>query len=288
VWQSDCRTRAAKHPAGKENVASILDKQQRLMLQRHKTKFLTPRECEQLCRKMIEDRPIRDDEDDVLKIILKYSGGNPYKTVWYNQISPDDWLKLTEDLISGIVTEYLSQNPVDYIRLAWFYRRLSQIGHPGSINVSLKNVEKLGPCFANVCSYLASVQNIDPSSWHGIGSSLIQLLDLEDVKDSEFFRLSILSLFSKNAEIDHFSELASRFNQSDPYARREIFLAAKRSNATDWLRQHKEQFNMMDSWQQRAFLYGVSNFPQDERKFFINHCKLERPFDAALGKWAKG
>jgi hypothetical protein len=97
-----------------------------------------------------------------------------------------------------------------------------------------------------------------------------------------------LSLFSKNEEIDHFPELASRFHQSDPYARREIFLAAKRSNAIDWLRQHKEQFNLMDPWQQRAFLYGVSSFPQDERKFFVRQCKLERPFDEVLGKWAKG
>src|SRR5262249_32798339 len=69
----------------------ILDRQQRLMLQRHKTKFLTPFDCQMLCRTMIEDRPISDDEDEVLKIIQKYSGGNPYKTIWYNQISTEDW-----------------------------------------------------------------------------------------------------------------------------------------------------------------------------------------------------
>ena len=270
------------------SVAAILDKQQRLILQRHKTKFLTASECQKLCLTMIEDRPISDDEDAVLKLIFKYSGGNPYKTVWYNQISEEDWMKLTEDVIAGIITDYLTQTPVDYIRLSWFYRRMSQIGHPGAIEISLTNIERLGPCFANVCSYFASVQTIEPDDWRDIGAALIQLLDSPEVKTSEFFRLSILSLFSKNAHIDHFPALASRFQQSDPYARREILLAAKEHKSIDWIRQYKEHFGSMDPWQQRAVLYGASGFPPDERKFFINQCVLDRPFDMVLAKWAKG
>ena len=85
-------------------------------------------------------------------------------------------MKLTEDVIAGIITDYLTQTPVDYIRLSWFYRRMSQIGHPGAIEISLTNIERLGPCFANVCSYFASVQTIEPDDWRDIGAALIQLL----------------------------------------------------------------------------------------------------------------
>ena len=54
------------------SIASILDKQQRLTLQRHKTSFFKPHEFRILCKQMIEDRPISQDEDQLLKLISPY------------------------------------------------------------------------------------------------------------------------------------------------------------------------------------------------------------------------
>jgi hypothetical protein len=170
----------------------------------------------------------------------------------------------------SFIREYIDKPEVDYIRLRWFYRRLSQIGHPGAIDLSLEELETLGPCFANICLYLASVQAIDADRWKGIGSRLLGLLESDEIKSNEFFRLSILSLFSRNAYINHFSVLASRFQVSDPYARREIFLAAKKNNAVDWLREHKESFESMDPWQRMAFIFCCADLPADEKKYFIN------------------
>ena len=153
-------------------IAGILDKQQRLTLQRHKTKMLKPSEFRQMCREMIEDRPISSDEKTLLDIIRKYSGGDPYVTISYSQIAPSDWKKVTNEIVEGIIKEYLSKEPIDYIRLRWFYRRLAQIGHQGAIEISLSQLAKLGPCLANVCGYLASVQAIDPPRWKRIGAQL--------------------------------------------------------------------------------------------------------------------
>jgi hypothetical protein len=222
-----------------------------------------------------------------VKLIKRYSGGNPYKTVSYDEISPEDWKKITDEIIRGIIREYIDKDEVDYIRLRWFYRRLAQIGHPGAIDVSLDELDRLGSCFANICSYLASVQAIEADRWKEIGARLLTLLDSDEVRNNEYFRLSILSLFSRNAYIDHFAALVSRFQGSDPYVRREIFLAAKINNATDWLREHKESFQSMDPWQQMAFLYCCSRFPRDERRYFINRWTFDRPFDVVLAKWAK-
>jgi hypothetical protein len=197
---------------------------------------------------MIADRPISEEEDKLLQLIRRYSGGNPYQTVSYDEIAPEDWKKITAEIVRGIIREYIEQDEVDYIRLRWFYRRLAQIGHPGAIDVSLEELEKLGPCFAHICSYLASVQAIDVGRWKDIGARLLSLLDSDEVRSNEFFRLSILSLFSKNADMNHFTALASRFQASDPYVRREIFLAAKKHLAIDWLREHKERFDSMDPW----------------------------------------
>lgn len=268
-------------------LASILDKQQRLMLQRHKTKFYNPTDFRTLCAEMIQDRPISKNEASLLSIIKKYSGGNPYRTITYNQITPSDWASISETAIRNVIEDYLSRPHVDFIRLRWFYRRLSQIGHPGAIEVSLQNLEKLGPCFANICFYLASVQSVDSNLWKNIGGRLLGLLDLDEVKQHEYFRLSILSLFSRNTHMNHFSSLTKLYQASDPFVRREVLLAAKVNGAFDWIREHKESFNLMDPWQKMAYLYCTSGWPADEKKYFINRWTFERPFEQLLAKWSK-
>jgi len=268
-------------------VANVLDKQQRLMLQRHKTKIYKPEEFRRLCSEMIEDRPIDRNESRLLGLIKKYTGGNPYKTISYNTISRDDWAQFSTETVSKIINEYLNKEDVDYIRLRWFYRRLAQVGHPGAIEVSLNQLDSLGPCLANICFYISSLQNIEPAQWKGIGSKLLALLDSDDIKENEFFRLSILSLFSRNSYINHFSQMSRLFSVSDPFARREILLSAYQNGAVDWLREHKEAYINMDPWQKMAFTYCASMLPKDEKKYFINRFSYEGPFAETLAKWAK-
>lgn len=268
-------------------VATILDRPQRLMLQRHKTKFYKTEDFQQLCMSMIEERLINHDEADLLKIIQKYSGGNPYKTIFFSEISEEDWGLITSETLRRIIEEYISKTPTDYVRLSWFYRRLAQIGHPGAVEVSLDYLALLGPCFASICSYLASIQSIEPDKWVLIGERLLRLLDLDEVKSNEYFALLILSLFSKNQHIDHFTKLAKIFESSPPFVRREILLAAKTNSAYGWIRQYKESFSSMDPWQKLAFIYCCSGLPSDEKKFFINRWVTDRPFDKVLAKWSK-
>lgn len=268
-------------------MASVLDKQQRLTLQRHKTKFYLPEEFRALCSEMIEDRPIDESEERLLGIIRKYTGGNPYQSISYNSIKPEDWKQFSDKIVRKIICEYLSSREVDYIRLRWFYRRLTQVGHPGALEVSIEEFERLGPCLANICSYVASIQSIEAEDWKVIGGKLLALLDTEEIAQSEFFRLSILSLFTRNKHINHFASLASRYQSSDPFARREILLAAYQNDAFDWLREHKESYGQMDSWQKMAFIYGASGFPRDEKKYFINNCHHDGPYETVLAKWSK-
>ena len=116
--------REARQALGR--LAQILDKQQRLTLQRHKTRFFYPDAFEQHCRSMIEDRPINIEEEIILKIVRKYSGGNPYATISYNQISAEDWGQFSPELVRKIIEECIEVTEVDFIRLRWFYRRLAQ------------------------------------------------------------------------------------------------------------------------------------------------------------------
>lgn len=270
-------------------IATVLDKQQRLMLQRHKTKFYEPEEFKKLCLEMIEDRPINANEKTLLALVKKYSGGDPYTTISYSQISATDWASISPAAIHNIIESYINAEYVDYIRLRWFYRRLTQIGHPGAIDVSLDNLERLGPCFSNICVYLGSVQSVAPADWKRIGSKLLGLLKISEVQSSEYFRLLILSLFTRNSHINHFSKLQRLYQRGDAVIRREIILASRVNSALDWAREHKESFRAMDPWQKSAFIYAASGFPRDEKRYFINRQKLEfeRPFELTLAKWAR-
>lgn len=268
-------------------LALTLDRQQRLMLQKHKTKIYTPHEFRSFCQEMLEDRPIDDNEERLLEIIKKYTGDNPYISITYNDIKPEDWEQFSDEIVTIIIKEYLAKKETDYIRLRWFYRRLAQVGHPGALKVSIDNISKLGPCFASICAYIASIQSIEPEQWKILGGNLLQLLESEEVLNNEFFRISILSLFTKNEHINHFPCLAKVFQNSDPFSRREIILASIKNGAIDWLREQKETYLHMDPWQQMSFIYCASGFPKDEKKFFINRFDYGEPFKKILAKWSK-
>ena len=108
--------------------------------------------------------------------------------------------------------------------------------------MTLDQIQRLGPCFANICFYLSSIQTVDSTKWCAIGDQLLDLLGSEEVKNSEYFRLSILSLFSRNAQLNHFSQLSNMYQSSDPFVRREVILAASVSGAIDWLKKSKGIF----------------------------------------------
>ena len=268
-------------------LAGALDRQQRLMLQKHKTRVFGADAFREHCKNMIEDRPISEEEENILNIVRKYSGGNPYATVTYNQIASEDWEAFEGGVVSGIVTEYLQADEVDYIRLRWFFRRLAQVGHYGALEVIIDHIGLLEPCLPSVCTYISSIQAIPPNKWKGIGEELINILESGPPLDTEFARLSVLSLFSRNEHIDHFAKLAQRFSLGDGHTRREILLAAKANLEADWLRELKESYSQMDPWQQMAFVYCVSILPRDERRYFLGRHSFSCLFDKQLMKWSK-
>ena len=268
-------------------IATTLDQQQRLMLQRHKTKIFEAKEFRTLCAEMIKDRPISEQEDKILNLINKYSHGDPYRIVFYDDISNEDWNSISDEIVANIITEYLSQPVIQFDRLRWFYRRLTQVGHPGGIDVTLDNIEKLMSCFANICMYLGSVQKIPSDKWIFIGKRLLKLLQTDVVQSNEYFRLLILSIFTKNKHINHFADLVQAYQRSDAFVRREIILSAKQNDAYDWLREQRDSYNSMDPWQQMAFIFSISHIPKEERKFFIKHRASDSYVMNILFKWAK-
>lgn len=265
-------------------VAQTLDRQQRLILQRHKTRIFARSEFLNHAHLMTHDQPISETEASLLAVVRKYSGGNPYRSVLINDVSTEDWKTISDAGFSAILESYLSSAHVDYSRLAWFYRRLAQVGHPGALGATLDRVTVLTPCLASVVSYISSIQDLPTHRWLELGQRLIDLLDVAPLNASEYYQASIVGAIARSGSMNHFEGLARRFETSSAAVKRQILLAAVWHRATDWLRERKEDFRSFDAFSRLAFLYAVRSLPQDERKFFLrNHAtEMADPVEATL------
>lgn len=269
------------------SLANTLDKQQKLLIQRHKTKLMDGDEFSKFCLEMVEDRPIDDLERALVLIIQKHSHGDPYRTVWLSDLSDEELSKFRPDVIEKIIKDYLAKSEPDYIRLRWFIRRLAQIGHPAGVNVLLQEFSRLLPALSEICRYFLAVSQNADLDWVNIGQDLLSFFDNEIIKSNEYYQLSILSLFASQEKFDNLPSIVNFYQNASPYLRREIIICAAKHKATDWIRELKETFSMMDLWNRRAFIYASSIFPAEERKYFLKDIHANDLIDEFIIKWVK-
>jgi retron-type reverse transcriptase len=269
------------------SLANSLDKQQKLLIQRHKTKILASDKFRNYCLEMVEDRPIDDLEKELIVIIRKHSHGNPYRVVWLSELSSDELSKFRPEVIDKILTDYLAKDEPDYIRLRWFIRRLAQIGHPAGVNIFLREFSKLLPAMSEICRYFLAVSQVADLEWKAIGHDLLDLFSNEIVKSNEYFQLSILSLFSAQEKLNNLPGILQLYQNASPYLRREIIICAAKHGASDWLRELKEGYPSMDPWNHRAYLFATSLLPAEERKFFLKYANANDLIDELIISWSK-
>lgn len=269
-------------------IAEILDKQQRLQLQRKKTQLLSSTEFIEYAKKMIEDRPINDLEGHLISIIRKHSNDDPYKNIFMSDLSKEELKEFNKEVVEKILSDYLSKDKPDFVRLRWFIRRLTQIGHKSAIDFCLDNFEELIPAISEISRYFVAVSSKDPElDWEIIGGKLLDLLSNKMVKSNAYFQISILSLFSQEKQLNHIPRLVQDYNNSSNDLKRNIILAAAESGHGDWLRELKEQAQAMAPWTKRAFIYAAIQLPADERKFFLRTMKSDKKLNNMIIKWAK-
>lgn len=269
-------------------VAEIMDKQQRLQLQRGKTKILTSEQLQTLSAAMIEDRAINDLERDLLRIIRRHSGGNPYRTVLLSSLTPQELRSFREPTVRRILDEYLAADETDFVRLRWFLRRLGQVGHPAAVSYCIEHIPQLTPALGDICHYLVGVSLArSPVDWAAHGAALLAALENELIQSNEYLQLSMLALFARETGLDHIARILQRFKASPPSIRREIILIAAAAGAADWLRELKEEVPAMDPWTKRAFLYSAKVLPREERRFFIRSLDLSGTLERLIAAWAR-
>lgn len=269
-----------------QNIAKVLDTQQKLKLQSGKTQVYEKLDFQKYCTEMINDQPINGYEEELTDIIRKYSNGNPYKAVKISNIKEEDLKKFTTDVVENILQDYLDQEPTDYSRLRWFLRRLAQVGHPAGVEFCLTNLKELTPALKELSQYFASV-SANNYDWNIAGEKILEALESDIIKSNEYFILSLLSLFSKKIELNHLDKLIEKYTYLPEVAKREIIITAMSSGKGDWLRELKERVGSMSIWTKRAYFASCSELPSDERKHFLRAQDRYSKIDDLIIKWAK-
>jgi hypothetical protein len=257
-------------------VAEILDKQERLILQRFKTKIFNKSEFLRECDSHLNFEPLNETEKKILEIVKEHSDGSPYgKKISWSDLEEDEKEFFSKIYYDRLINGYLNDNNgPNYSKLRWLYRRLRQIGAPQAIDFSLEKFEKLTPVINDVCEYFISAIPNYSGDISEKGEIIHKLLKNELVKSSEYFQISLINLFSKSKELNHFSIFASMFDSVSDNLKRKILFVANSNNASDWIREIKEKYSSMSIWSKRAFLIACSSLPKDERKFFYDTASM--------------
>ena len=186
-------------------MADILDKQQRLIIQKQKTKIYEGEEFNAHCQSMFQDRPINNFEEEILRVLRTHSSRNPYSNISLNTLSLSEVKVFEQSRVETILSDYLKEIEPNFTRLRWLLRRLSQIGIPSAVDFCVNHVDELTPAISDICHYLVSVNNNYAGDWKVLGTQIFNLLDSELINSNEYFQMTLLSLFGRKPTLNNTS-----------------------------------------------------------------------------------
>jgi hypothetical protein len=253
-------------------LTSCVDTFQRLTLNRSKTKIMTSAQFVAFADRMLIDNPINDAEAEIIEVIREASD-DPYSSISLQAIPKAQWKVMDEDRIRAVLQSYVDEADIDFVRLRWFLRRITQVGVPGGVEFLVDRADLLAPALSEITRYISSARRRFEGDWPLIGGKLLGLLDDPVVKTSEYMQMLIANVFEAVVELNHIGSLTRRFDNVGPWCRREIVLAAATANAQAWVQTQKERFAGADDWMRRAVLYAMRCLPDDERKFWLRKTK---------------
>jgi Reverse transcriptase (RNA-dependent DNA polymerase) len=269
------------------NLAQILDNQQRLILQNEKTRVLTANDFAAIARSMLIDRPANEKEAAILALIGSKTGGDRYREISLKDLSLAELKVVSQDVLDDLLSHYLSEPAVDYPRLSWLLRRLTQVGAPGGVEFVLAQMGQLSPILGPAMRYLmAAVPNVTGDK-KTIGKKVLAALDLPVIQKSPYLQMILLNVLATLPELDHVDPVTALYPAADPAVRREILCVAGAGARADWLRDRKAEYRGMDVWARRAFVYASRALPREEADFWIQSVRdIMSPIEKVVARHA--
>lgn len=271
------------------DLANILEKQQKLVLQKSKTKIVSIQDFLKISELRSQNNPRNQIERDMLKIIEAHSEGDNYHNFRLKTLSQDELDAFSEDNLTELFKEYLDNDEEpDYEHIRWLLRRLAQIGVPTALPYLTKRLIKLIPAIGELTAYINSAENNFNGDWNEIGIYISDALNHPVISHSEFLQITIINLFSKLSNIDDVKPFVEISRNCSPTVKRKIIKVYAKAQKAELLRMEKEGVDNTDPWLRRAIILGSSAFSNDERNHWLRQfIDGNNLLDKAVAKWVK-
>ncbi|MDX8540082.1 RNA-directed DNA polymerase [Mesorhizobium abyssinicae] len=268
-----CESKEAGHAALYKFV-EYLDRTQKIQINKQKTDIKRCSVFKEVCKSNKLDHPINPLELMMISTVKSYTN-SPYERIKYKKMSKSDADKMSRQNIEAVLRDYIGATDVDYTRLRWFIRRLTQIGAPGGVPFIVKNFDKFLPAIAEVGNYFESAAGNYSGEWSDIGDELVKVYESGIVQASEYLQVVVLSLFARIKDLNHINRLTKVYPTVSNMCQRKIVLAAAQAGAQAWLSSLKGEYKNADPWNRRAIIFGMRALPDDEKKFWLKSVKRQ-------------
>lgn len=249
------------------DLAELLGIEFGLTLNRRKTEIVPSRDLIEKAGLMIREKSPKKPEERLLRVIEDLTEDeNPYQSIDLERAERQDPEAFTESSITKALSARLSASRIDYPDLGFLLRRLAQVGAPGGVPYVLKHFERFAPVVGDAAHYLATAGKNWDRGWKDLGANILRHAKSPMVIRSPYLQMVLYGLFARVADLNHFPQLASRFEHLEPAAKREVLLAAAVSRSTDWLHAVRKQAKSFDSWTRRAFVQASSVLPAKQQE----------------------
>jgi hypothetical protein len=158
------------------NLVQALDSH-KLSLNRTKTRIIPASEFVLEAFRKASNDPINSIESRFLEL-LGDNSDDPYEEIDIDDLDEDDKEELYGLALNEVLQEYLNAEHIDYSRIGWFLRRLSQVGIPGSAEFVVSHMDELLPVIADVAKYLSRI-DVDRSQSVLLGETLSSVLRMK-------------------------------------------------------------------------------------------------------------
>lgn len=236
----------------------------KLTLNKSKTRLLNGSSWLADVDRMLANRPINTDEESIIGEIQSVDGPS-HMVMAPAKVPPSLSKLLTNKKVTSVLHAYLSEKDIDFVRMRYFLRRISQTQTPAAVEFVVENMEQMTPALADAVRYLRSAIRVYKGDHALLGDKLIGALDGPVVSSNPYITAMILSLFANVSTLDHIPKLIQVFDNLPSMAQREIVLAASNASANEWLRSLKG-LNNQDPWVRRAIILSAASWSDDERR----------------------
>jgi hypothetical protein len=213
----------------------------------------------------------KTDEMVLEKIIVRLDYAVPYDSFDYDEeyekalaeIIDEEKFQLLSETYYELFVKSVSSSPIDFVLIRHILRKAARYRIRNLISLVLDNFERLLPVIRETVIYLNAVINDKISA--------NQKKQFKSILSAYYMRMPFVNLWvSHLLQNKRFSRVNLQLSYDEIISIRGKALTAISRLDTTWVRDFRDNIDVLGPWDRRAVLYSSSILPSDEMKHWVS------------------